>query len=55
VLEFFKKEQDKGAPKKGRAGKQRGRYQPTGRRNDDWNSKLARRAKARAASQGSDI
>ncbi len=55
VLEFIKKEQDKGAPKKRRAGKQRSRYQPTGRRNDDWNSKLARRAKARAASQGSDI
>lgn len=55
VLEFIKKEQDKTAPKKHRAGKQRSRYQPTGRRNDDWNSKLARRAKARAASQGSDI
>ena len=55
VLEFIKKEQDKGAPKKRRAGKQRSRYQLTGRRNDDCNSKLARRAKARAASQGSDI
>lgn len=54
VLEFIKKEQDKTASKKHRAGKQRSRYQPTGRRNDDWNSKLARRAKARAASQGSD-
>jgi len=55
VLEFIKKEQDKGAPKKRRAGKQRSRYQPAGRRNDGCNSKLARRAKARAASQGSDI
>ena len=55
VLEFIKDEQDKAAPKKHRAGKQRSRYQPTGRRNDGWNSKLARRAKARAASQGSDI
>ncbi len=30
-------------------------YVKTGRRNDGWNSKLARRAKIRAASQGSDI
>jgi len=55
VLEFIKDEQDKAAPKKHRAGKQRSRYQPTGRRNDGWNSKLARRAKPRTASQGSDI
>jgi transposase len=55
VLEFIKDEQDKAAPKKRRAGKQHTRYTPTGRRNDGWNSKLARRAKtARAASQGSD-
>jgi len=55
VLEFIKEEQDKAALKKHRAGKQRSRYQPTGRRNDGWNSKLARRAKARAASQDCDI
>ncbi|WP_419737885.1 ISNCY family transposase [Ruegeria sp.] len=56
VLEFVKEEQEKAAPKPRRAGKQRTRYQPTGRRNDGWNSKLAKRAKARsAASQGCDI
>ena len=48
VLEFIKEEQDKAAPKKRRAGKQRSRYQPSGRRNDGWNSKLARRAKEKA-------
>ena len=36
------------------AGKQRTRYVPNGRRNDGWNSKLARSAKERAASQGCD-
>lgn len=56
VLEFIKEEQDKAAPKKRRAGKQRSRYQPTGRRNDGWNSLAARRAKeTRKASQGCDI
>jgi len=56
VLEFVKAEQDKAPPKKHRAGKQRTRYQPTGRRNDGWNSKLAKREKAtRAASRGCDI
>ncbi|MEZ5768123.1 MAG: ISNCY family transposase [Paracoccaceae bacterium] len=55
VLEFIKEEQAKAAPKPNPAGKQRTRYEPTGRRNDGWNSKLARRAKqARAASQGCD-
>jgi hypothetical protein len=48
VLEHIKAEQDKAAPKKRRAGKQATRYQPTGKRNDGWNSKLARRAKERA-------
>lgn len=51
VLEHIKTEQDKAAPKKKRAGKQRTRYTPTGRRNNGWNSKLARRA----ASQASDV
>mgnify|MGYP001304288227 CR=1 FL=1 len=55
VREFIKEEQAKAAPKPNPAGKQRTRYEPTGRRNDGWNSKLARRAKqARAASQGCD-
>ena len=45
VLEFIKDEQDKAAPKKRRAGKQHTRYTPTGRRNDGWISKLARRKK----------
>ncbi|KNG91763.1 ISNCY family transposase [Pseudaestuariivita atlantica] len=56
VLEFIKEEQDKAPPKKQRAGKQRSRYKPNGRRNDGWNSLAARRAKqARKASQGCDI
>ena len=55
VLQSIKEEQDKAAPKPHRAGKQRTRYTPTGRRNDGWNSKLARRAReTRAASQGCD-
>ena len=49
VLEHIKAEQDKAPPKKRRAGKQRTRYEPTGRRNDGWNSLAARQAKARAA------
>jgi len=49
VLEYIKAEQDKAPPKKRRAGKQRTRYEPTGRRNDGWNSLAARQAKARAA------
>lgn len=49
VLEHIKAEQDKAAPKKRRAGKQRTRYEPNGRRNTEgWNSKLAIRAKKRA-------
>ena len=56
VLEHIKAEQDKAPPKKCRAGKQRTRYAPTGRRNDGWNSKLAKAAnEKRKASQGCDI
>jgi hypothetical protein len=44
VLEHIKAKQDQAAPKKRRAGKQTTRYQPTGKPNDGWNSKLARRA-----------
>ena len=56
VLEHIKAEQEKSPPKTRRAGKQRTRYTPTGRRNDGWNSLAARTAKKdRAASHGSDI
>lgn len=56
VLEYIKEEQAKAAPKRQRAGKQRTKYEPNGRRNlEGWNSKLARRAKARTAGQVSDI
>ena len=56
VLEHIKAEQDKATPKKPRAGKQRSRYKPTGRRNDGWNSKLARAAAKKCkASQGCDM
>ena len=51
VLEHIKAEQEQSAPKKRRAGKQRSRYEPTGRRNDGWNSKLAIRAKKRIEAQ----
>ena len=51
VLEHIKAEQEQSAPKPRRAGKQRSRYEPTGRRNDGWNSKLAKRAKKRAQAQ----
>ncbi len=55
VLEQIMAEQENSAPTPHQAGKQRTRYTPTGRRNDGWNSKLAKRAKEkRAASQGSD-
>ncbi len=56
VLEHIKAEQDKAPPKKRRAGKQRSKYTPTGRRNDGWNS-LAdqKRIAKRKASQGCDI
>lgn len=40
VLEFIKQEQDKAPPKKRRAGKQRTRYEPTGRRSPGRPSKL---------------
>jgi hypothetical protein len=51
-----KAEQDKAPPKKRRAGKQRTRYEPTGRRNDGWNALADRAArKSRAAGQGCDI
>ena len=50
VLEHIKIEQDKAPPKKRRAGKQRTRYEPTGRRNTEgWSSKLAIRAKKKQA------
>jgi hypothetical protein len=55
ALAHIQEEQEKAPPKKRRAGTQRIRYDPTGRRNDGWNSKLARGAKERAASQGCDI
>ena len=48
VLQHIKAEQDTAAPKKRRAGKQATRYQPTGKRNNGWNSKLAKRAKEKA-------
>lgn len=56
VLEFIKEEQDKAPPKKRRAGKQRSRYKPNGRRNDGWNSLADRKRIAnRKASHGCDI
>jgi hypothetical protein len=55
VLEHIRAEQEKAPPTKRRAGKQRTRYTPTGRRNDGWNSLAARKANLdRAAGQGSD-
>ena len=48
VLEHIKAEQVKVAPKKRHAGKQTTRYQPTGKRNDGWNSKLTKRTKEKA-------
>jgi hypothetical protein len=53
VLEHIKAEQDKAPPKKRRAGKQATRYQPTGKRNDGWNSELAKRAKEKAEKSAS--
>ncbi len=56
VLEHIKQEQGKAPPKKRRVGTQATRYKPTGRRNNGWNSRLAKAAKEkRAASQGSDV
>ncbi len=55
VLEYIKEEQDKAPSKKRRAGKQRSRYEPSGRRNDGWNSLTDRKRIAdRKASQGCD-
>ena len=55
VLEHIKAEQDKAPPKKRRAGKQRSRYEPTGRRNDGWNTLADRKRIANSkASQGCD-
>ncbi len=51
VLEFIKNEQDKAPPKKRRAGKQRTRYEPTGRRNDGWNAKALRGGTAKDTAQ----
>jgi hypothetical protein len=54
-LEHIKAEQDKAPPKKLRAGKQRSRYKPTGRRNDGWNTLADRKRIAESkASQGCD-
>ena len=38
VLEHVKAEQDKAPRKKRRAGKQRSRFKPNGRRNNGWNA-----------------
>ena len=47
VLAWIREEQEKlPPPKPKRAGKQRTKYQPTGRRNDGWNAKLVKRATA---------
>ena len=51
VPEFIKVEQAKAALKPQKAGKQRSRDEPTGRRNDGWNPKLARKAKERAVAE----
>ena len=53
VLEHIKAKQDIAPPKKWRAGKQATRYQPTGKRNNGWNSKLAKRAKEKAEANSS--
>ena len=59
VLEYIKAAQEQEPPPKAKpAGKQRSRYEPTGRRNNGWNSKLAKRSaalQARTADQGCDI
>jgi hypothetical protein len=59
VLEFIKHEQDKAPPKKRRVGKQRTRYEPTGRRSPGRPSKLdayyeRKRAEQEAAAVASD-
>ena len=49
VLAHIKAEQDARPPRvRARPSSARGGYQPTGRRNDGWNSKLAIRAARRA-------
>ena len=58
VLTHIKAEQDKQPPKvKVKPVSAKNAYVRTARRNDGWNSELAKRAKqtTRAASQGSDI
>ena len=56
VLAHIKVEQEKQPPKvKVKPVSAKNAYRKTGRRNDGWNSKLAIRAKKRAASQGCDI
>ena len=52
VLAHIKAEQDARPPRvRARPSSARGGYKPTGRRNDGWNSKLARRQKARQAAE----
>jgi hypothetical protein len=51
--EHIKAEQDKALSNKRRAGKQFYRYQPNGKRNNGWNSKLAKRAKEKAKTPAS--
>jgi len=56
VLAHIKAEQEKQPPKvRVKPVSAKNAYVRNGRRNDGWTSKLARRAKARAASQGFDI
>lgn len=44
VLELIRQEQEAAPPKRRRAGKQRTKYEPTGRRNDGWNTLDKRKA-----------
>lgn len=48
VLALARSLQESQPPRVSRVGRQRTVYEPTGRRNDGWNSKLARRARQRA-------
>lgn len=48
VLEHIKAERDKAAPKTRRTGKQQTKYASTERRNNGWNSKLAKAEKTNA-------
>ena len=57
VLDHIQKLQAAAPPKPARrvpVNKQATQYQPTGRRNDGWNSKLAKRQKARQAASAAD-